>query len=51
MINITKPFLPDMSEYVSYLEGIWEREWLTNNGPLVNDLEMRLKEFLGVKHL
>ena len=51
MINITKPFLPDMNEYVSYLEGIWEREWLTNNGPLVNDLEMKLKEFLGVRHL
>ncbi|GAA4459337.1 DegT/DnrJ/EryC1/StrS family aminotransferase [Nemorincola caseinilytica] len=51
MINITKPFLPDLQEYISYLEGIWDREWLTNNGPLVNDLELRLKEYLDVKHL
>lgn len=51
MINITKPFLPDMKEYISYLEGIWEREWLTNNGPLVSDLEIKLKEFLNIKHL
>jgi dTDP-4-amino-4,6-dideoxygalactose transaminase len=51
MINITKPFLPDMKEYIHYLEGIWEREWLTNNGPLVNDLELKLKDYLNIKHL
>jgi dTDP-4-amino-4,6-dideoxygalactose transaminase len=51
MINITKPFLPDIAEYIKYLEGIWEREWLTNNGPLVNDLELKLKEYLQAKHL
>ena len=51
MINIAKPFLPDIKDYIEYLEGIWEREWLTNNGPLVNDLELKLKEFLRVNHL
>jgi len=51
MINITKPFLPDMKEYIEYLEGIWDREWLTNNGPLVNDLELKLKDFLQLKHM
>ncbi len=51
MINVTKPFLPSLSEYTEYLEGIWERNWLTNNGPLVNDLELKLKEYLSVKHL
>ncbi len=51
MINVTKPFLPDIEEYFEYLRGIWERCWLTNNGPLVNDLELRLKEYLGTKHL
>ena len=51
MINVTKPFLPKLDEYIKYLEGIWERNWLTNNGPLVNDLELKLKEYLGVNHL
>lgn len=51
MINVTKPFLPAYSEYTKYLEGIWERNWLTNNGPLVNELELKLKEYLGLKHL
>ncbi len=48
MINVTKPFLPPQAEYEAYLSGIWGRVWLTNNGPLVNELEAGLKEFLKV---
>ncbi len=48
MINVTKPFLPPIEEYEKYLAGIWGRVWLTNNGPLVNELETGLKEFLKV---
>ena len=51
MINVTKPFLPPIEEYQTYIKQIWERNWLTNNGPLVNELELRLKEYLGINHL
>ena len=51
MIPVTKPFLPPIEEYQQMLVGIWSRNWLTNNGPLVNDLELKLKEYLDVKHL
>lgn len=51
MIPVTKPFLPPIEEYQHYLKGIWNRNWLTNNGPLVNELELALKEYLNVKHL
>lgn len=51
MIPVTKPFQPPIAEYTKYLEGIWQRNWITNNGPLVNELELRLKEYLDVKHL
>ena len=51
MIPVTKPFLPPKAEYQRYLDGIWERNWLTNNGPLVNELELSLKEYLGLDHL
>src|SRR5690606_18072879 len=51
MIPVTKPFLPPQEEYEKYLDGIWKREWLTNNGPLVNELELQLKEYLGLKHI
>ncbi|WP_066731808.1 DegT/DnrJ/EryC1/StrS aminotransferase family protein [Cupriavidus sp. D384] len=50
-INVTKPFLPPQAEYQKYVSDIWAREWLTNNGPLVNELELRLKEWLGLDHL
>ncbi|WP_353132618.1 DegT/DnrJ/EryC1/StrS family aminotransferase [Pseudopedobacter sp.] len=51
MIPVTKPFLPKVEEYDKYLASIWERQWLTNNGPLVNEFELKLKEYLDVKHL
>ncbi len=51
MINVTKPFLPPLEEYNKLVASIWDRNWLTNNGPLVNDLELKLKEYLKVKHL
>src|ERR1043165_7196602 len=51
MINVSKPNLPPLEEYKQYLEGIWERNWLTNNGPLVNELELKLKDYLELRHL
>lgn len=51
MINVSKPFIPDFKEYSKYLEGIWEKGWLTNNGPLLNELELQLKDFLQTPHL
>jgi len=46
MILITKPFLPPQADYKKYLDGIWERQWLTNMGPLANELELRLQAHL-----
>jgi dTDP-4-amino-4,6-dideoxygalactose transaminase len=51
MIPVTKPFLPPIEEYEEYLKGIWKRQWLTNMGPLANELELKLKEYLDVSHL
>ncbi len=51
MIPVTKPFMPPIEEYQSYVSSIWERNWITNNGPLVNQLELKLKEHLNVNHL
>lgn len=51
MIQVTRPFLPPAEEYKSYIDEIWKRQWLTNMGPLSSELEMQLKEFLGIDHL
>jgi dTDP-4-amino-4,6-dideoxygalactose transaminase len=51
MIHVTKPFTPPIEEYQQLVQDIWRRNWFTNNGPLVNELEMRLKEILDLPHL
>jgi len=51
MLNVTETFLPKFEEYTSILERAWKKKWLTNNGELVKELEQKLKEYLGVKHL
>ena len=51
MIFVTKPFLPPREEYERYVNGIWQRNWLTNHGPLVNELELQLKDYLQLDHL
>jgi dTDP-4-amino-4,6-dideoxygalactose transaminase len=51
MIPVTKPFLPDIEEYKSYLEKIWNSEHITNSGPLLKELEAKLRSYLQSKHL
>lgn len=51
MIPVTKPYLPNREKLNQYLDGIYERNWLTNNGPLVQELTSRLEEYLGVENL
>ncbi len=50
-IYVTRPYLPPLSEFITYLEQIWESKWLTNNGPFHEKLEKRLADYLGVEHL
>ncbi|MDR2221793.1 MAG: DegT/DnrJ/EryC1/StrS family aminotransferase [Flavobacteriaceae bacterium] len=51
MIPVVKPFLPPFEEYKVLLEGIWERHWLTNMGPLATELESKLQDKLKVSNL
>lgn len=50
-IYVTQPFLPPLASFVPYLEEIWDRKWLTNNGPFHQQLEQELCEHLEVEHL
>lgn len=50
-ITVTSPLLPPLEEFTPYLEDIWKRKWLTNNGYYHKKLEKELCEYLGVKHL
>jgi len=50
-IYVTQPFLPPLTEFLPYLEKIWESKWLTNAGPFHQQLEKALCEYLGVDHI
>lgn len=49
-INVTKSFLPPFDEYVKEIEAIWNTNWMTNNGPLHNELEERISSYLKVEN-
>src|SRR5690554_6677815 len=51
MIPVTKPYLPKLEKYQDYVAAIFERQWLTNNGPLVQKFEQQLKTQLQVDNL
>jgi len=51
MINVTKTYLPNIEKYKKYVDKVYKNSWITNNGPLVRELEVRLSEYLGVKNI
>ena len=50
-VYVTRPLLPAFETYAEALRGIWERQWLTNKGPLHDALEQALCAHLRVSHL
>ncbi|MGE4457314.1 MAG: DegT/DnrJ/EryC1/StrS family aminotransferase [Arcobacteraceae bacterium] len=51
MINVTKTYLPNIDKYKNYIDEIYASGQITNNGQLVQKLERRLAEYLGVKNI
>jgi dTDP-4-amino-4,6-dideoxygalactose transaminase len=45
-ITVTSPLLPPLAEFIPYLEDIWRRRWITNNGQYHQELEKALAEYL-----
>ncbi len=50
-IYVTQPTMPDLAEFIPYLERIWASKTLTNGGPLHQQLEGELCNYLGVNHI
>lgn len=50
-IFVTQPNLPPLEEFIPYLEAIWQNKQFTNNGPMHQELEKKLCEFLGVEYI
>ena len=50
-IYISRTNLPKFEDYAKQLKRIWQSNWLTNNGELVQELERKLAKRFGVKHV
>ena len=50
-IKVTKPFLPPLEEFNTYLKEIWQNRWVTNRGPFHEKFEQALCDFLGVEYI
>lgn len=50
-ILVTHPYMPPKETVMKYLDSLWETRWLTNNGPLVKQLEASLKDKLSAEDI
>lgn len=51
MITVTSPLLPSLDDFLPYLQDIWNRKWLTNNGYYHKELEKALCDYLKVPYV
>lgn len=47
-VYVTKAFMPPFDEYMALMRGVWERGYITNNGPLLQAFEKALDERFGL---
>lgn len=50
-ITVTSPLMPSLEEFNIYLQDIWQRKWITNNGCYHDQLEKALAEYLKVPYI
>jgi len=49
-LHVGRPNLGDREAMLRRVNGIFDRLWFTNDGPLVKEFEARIQSIVGVKH-
>lgn len=49
-LHVGRPNIGSREEFIKYVDDIFDRRWLSNNGPLVQEFEQRVADRLGTKH-
>ncbi len=49
-LHVGRPNIGSREAFMNYAEEIFDRRWLTNNGPMVQKFEQRVATYHGVKH-
>jgi dTDP-4-amino-4,6-dideoxygalactose transaminase len=50
LLHVGRPNIGDRDAFLKYAADIFDRGWLSNDGPLVQEFEARIAQHLGVKH-
>jgi dTDP-4-amino-4,6-dideoxygalactose transaminase len=49
-LHVGRPNIGDREQFLQRVSQILDNQWLTNNGPMVQEFEQRIAAHLGVKH-
>ena len=49
-LHVGRPNIVSRDAFLTHVGKVLDNQWLTNNGPLVCELERRIADYLGVKH-
>jgi len=49
-LHVGRPNIGDRAKFLQKVDQILDNRWLTNNGPMVQEFEVRIAKHLGVKH-
>lgn len=50
VLHVGRPNIGNREKFINYINDMFDRRWLSNNGPFVQELEQKLAELWGVKH-
>jgi dTDP-4-amino-4,6-dideoxygalactose transaminase len=49
-LHVGRPNIGDREAFLARVNEMLDRQWLSNNGPLVQEFEQRLAQIVGVRH-
>src|SRR6185369_250816 len=49
-LHVGRPNIGNRERFLERVNNMFDRHWLTNDGPFVRELEAKLATYLGVKH-
>jgi dTDP-4-amino-4,6-dideoxygalactose transaminase len=49
-VHVGRPNIGNREVFLRHVDRILDNHWLTNNGPMVQEFEARIAQYLGVKH-
>lgn len=49
-LHVGRPNIGNQAAFLEYVEEIFERRWLSNNGPVLQEFEKRIAEYHNVKN-